>query len=105
MFIERGCRSDLTVKKFIRSFIKGMELLRSSQHLFGSVTYSLAAWTAHLLAIYLLFRAFGLDVPVTGAAAVMIINAVVLMVPVTPGNAGTFEVAVSTSLSAFAVGR
>ena len=35
----------------------------------------------------------------------MIINTVALMIPITPGNAGTFEVAVSTSLAAFQVGR
>ena len=95
----------ITLKKFIRSFTKGIELLRSSQHLFGSVTYSLAAWTVHILAIYFLFKAFDLEVPFAGAAVVMIINTIVLMVPITPGNAGTFEVAVSTSVAAFAVGR
>jgi len=35
----------------------------------------------------------------------MIVNTIVLLVPITPGNAGTFEVAVSTSLAAFSVGR
>ena len=95
----------ITVKKFIRSFTKGIEMLRSSQHLFGSLTYSISAWSVHILAIYFLFKAFGLDVPFTGAAVLMIINTIVLMVPITPGNAGTFEVAVSTSLAAFSVGR
>jgi len=36
---------------------------------------------------------------------VMIINTIALMVPITPGNAGTFEVAVSTSLAAFSVDK
>ncbi|MFH1302945.1 MAG: lysylphosphatidylglycerol synthase transmembrane domain-containing protein, partial [Planctomycetota bacterium] len=58
----------ITIKKFIRSFTKGIELLKSSQHLFGSIFYSLIAWTVHMLAIYLLFRAFDLEVPFTGAA-------------------------------------
>ena len=93
------------VLKFMRSFAKGIETLRSSQHFFGTFGYSLASWTAHTLVIYFLFKSFGLELPFAAAATVMIVNTLALMIPVTPGNAGTFEVAVSTSLSAFAVGR
>jgi uncharacterized protein (TIRG00374 family) len=93
----------ITIKKFIRSFSKGTEMLRSSQHLVSSMTYSLLSWSSHILAIYFLFKAFGFNVPFAGAAGLMIVNTVVLMVPITPGNAGTFEVAVSTSLKAFSV--
>ena len=95
----------ITVKKFMRSFTKGIELLRSSQHLAGSILYSLASWICHMFVIYALFKAFGLELPIAAAAAVMIINTIVLMVPITPGNAGTFEVAVSASLGAFSQGR
>lgn len=95
----------VSVKKFVRSFAKGIETLRSSQHFFGTFGYSLASWTAHTLVIYFLFLAFGFRLPFAAAATVMIINTLALMVPITPGNAGTFEVAVSTSLTAFAVGR
>ena len=35
----------------------------------------------------------------------MIINTLALMIPISPGNAGTFEFAVSTTLTAFAIGR
>ncbi|RKX29565.1 MAG: hypothetical protein DRP47_01400 [Candidatus Zixiibacteriota bacterium] len=93
------------VKKFIRSFCKGIELLRSSQHLAGSLSLSLLLWTAHMLVVFFLFKAFDLDLPLAAAAAVMIVNTLALMVPITPGNAGTFEVAVSTSLAAFSVNR
>jgi uncharacterized protein (TIRG00374 family) len=109
--LGRRCLRDrwpgayITVKKFIRSFIKGIELLRSSQHVFSSLAYSLLSWTAHMLAVWFLMLSFGFHLPFAAAAVVMIINTIVLMVPITPGNAGTFEVAVSTSLAAFSVGR
>lgn len=93
------------LKKFIRSFTQGIKLLRSSQHFFGSLFYSIVLWVAHVLAIYYLLMSFGLDLPIVAAASVMIINTLALMIPITPGNAGTFEVAVSTSLAAFSVGR
>ncbi|MDH4035287.1 MAG: flippase-like domain-containing protein, partial [candidate division Zixibacteria bacterium] len=60
---------------------------------------------AHTAVIYFLFLSFGLHLPFAAAAVVMIVNTLALLIPITPGNAGTFEVAVSTSLTAFAVGR
>ncbi len=105
LFRDRWPGFYVGVRKFIRSFAKGIELLRSSQHLLGSVAYSLLSWLLHMLVIYFLFRSFGFQLPLASAAAVMIINTLALMVPITPGNAGTFEVAVSTSLLAFSIGR
>jgi len=95
----------IAVKKFIRSFTKGIELLRSSQHLLGSLVFSLLSWTFHMLVIYFLFKSFGFGLPLAAAAAVMLINTVALAIPITPGNVGTFEVAVSTSLAAFSINR
>ena len=95
----------VTLKKGVRSFAKGIDLLRSSQHMVTSIILSLLAWTTHVMVIWLLYESFGLQLPIAAAAAVMIINTIVLMIPITPGNAGTFEIAVSTSLTAFSVGR
>jgi uncharacterized protein (TIRG00374 family) len=80
-------------------------MLKSSQHMLGSISLSLLAWILHTLSIYFLFKSFGFDLPVAAAATVMIINTIALMIPITPGNAGTFEIAVSRSLTAFAIGR
>lgn len=112
--LEEICRSGfrdrwpglyITIKKFLRSFAKGIELLRSSQDIAGTLFLSLASWAAHMLVIWFLFKSFGFSLPLAAAAVVMIVNTIVLLVPITPGNAGTFEVAVSTSLAAFSVGR
>jgi len=105
LFRARYPGVHIGILKFIRSFTKGIELLRSSQHLAGSLLYSLAAWLAHTMVVYFLLMSFGFDLPFAAAATVMIINTIALMVPITPGNAGTFELAVSSSLAAFAVGR
>jgi len=104
-FRNRWPGTYITIKKFIRSFTKGIDLLRSSQNALMSLTYSLLSWAAHMLAIYFLFKSFSFGLPPADAAALMIINSLALMIPITPGNAGTFEVAVSTSLVAFSVGR
>ena len=104
-FRERSPGLYITFKKFIRSFTKGTELLKSSQHMFAIIGFSLVSWVGHVLAIYFLFLSFGFKLSVATAAVVMIINTIILMVPITPGNSGTFELAVSLSLAAFSVGR
>ncbi|MEA2031862.1 MAG: lysylphosphatidylglycerol synthase transmembrane domain-containing protein [candidate division Zixibacteria bacterium] len=93
------------MRKFIRSFSKGIKLLRSSQHLAGSLSISLVFWSAHMLVVFFLFKAFGFELPLAAAATVMIVNTLALIIPITPGNVGTFEIAVSTSLAAFSVNR
>jgi glycosyltransferase 2 family protein len=94
----------VTLTKFLRSFTKGIQMLRSTSHFSQTLGISFALWAAHLLVIQFLFKSFGFDLTVAVAAAIMIINTIILMVPITPGNAGTFEVTVSTSLKAFSVG-
>lgn len=95
----------ISVKKFIRSFTKGIATLRSSQHFLGSLFYSLLGWTSHMFIIHFLLKSFGFELPLAASAVVMIINTLALMIPVTPGNAGTFEVAVTAGLAAFAVSK
>ena len=103
LFRNRWPGFYISVKKFMRSFTKGIELLRSSQNLAATLLLSIGYWAAHVFVVFFLFKSFGLGLPLAAAAVVMLINTLALMVPITPGNAGTFEVAVSTSLAAFSV--
>jgi uncharacterized protein (TIRG00374 family) len=91
----------ITLKKFSLSFTKGIALLRSSQYFFRTLAYSLAAWVTHVLVIYFLFESFGFELPLITAVVIMVINTVALMIPITPGNAGTFELVVVAPLLAF----
>ncbi len=95
----------IVIKKFVRSFTKGIELLKSTHHFSRSMLYSIVSWMSHTLVVYFLFKSFGLGLPFASAALVMVINTIAMMIPITPGNAGTFEVAVSTTLFAFSVPR
>lgn len=89
----------ISVKKFIRSFVKGIEMLKSSKYLVRSMIYSLLQWLTHILVIYFLMHSFGFGLSFPSAVAVMIMNQVAVMIPITPGNAGTFEVVVSNFLA------
>ena len=88
----------VVIRKFIRSFARGIDLLRSSQHLAGSLAYSIFSWLMHISVIFFLLKSFGVALPFATAAFIMLINTLALMVPLTPANAGTFEVAVSSTL-------
>jgi uncharacterized protein (TIRG00374 family) len=91
--------------KFSQSFTRGMTLLRSSRYFFRTLLYSLLSWTGHVFVIYFLFRAFGFDLPVISAIVIMLINTLALMVPITPGNFGTFELVVVAPLLALKIAK
>ncbi len=103
-FREKRPGLYIAIKKFIRSFTQGIKVLRSSQHVMVSMLFSLLSWAFHMLAIHFLLLSFGFKLYVATAAAIMVVNTIVLMVPITPGNAGTFEVSVSKALLLFSVG-
>ena len=93
----------ITLKKFSRSFTKGMAGLRTSSNVASSLGLSVGTWLAHAAMVYLLFRAFGFhtNLPLVAAFVILIVNTLALLVPLTPGNAGTFEFAVITTLRWF----
>lgn len=95
----------ITLKKFSLSLSRGVVALKSSAHLFRSLLFSIVVWVSHVITIYVLFLAFGIEVPMAAAVVVMVVNTLALLVPITPGNAGTFELVVVATLSGFAVGR
>jgi uncharacterized protein (TIRG00374 family) len=95
----------ITLKKFSYSFTRGIEMLRSSQYFLRTLLLSFGSWVSHVFVIYFLIKSFGLDLPLISAVVIMVINTVALMIPITPGNAGTFELAVVAALMAFKIAK
>ncbi len=93
----------ITLKKFSLSFTKGIALLRSTQYFFRTFFLSLGAWGSQILVVHFLFKAFGFQLPLITAVVIMVINILALLIPITPGNAGTFELAVMAPLLAFRI--
>jgi len=93
----------ITLKKFSYSFTRGIDLLHSGHYFLRTLFLSLLAWFSHVIVIYCLFRSFGFDLPLASAVVVMVINTLALLVPITPGNAGTFELVVAAALMAFKI--
>ena len=95
----------ITVKKFSHSFATGVTALKSSTRMATSLSLSILGWILHGAMVYLLFQAFGFDLPFAASFVILVINTLLLMIPITPGNAGTFEIIVITALKWFGINR
>ncbi len=109
-FIKRTCRSRwpgvyITIKRFSVSFSRGVNALKSTKHLVRSIALSMFIWGTQAFMIILLFHAFGLKLSPATALVVVIVNTLGLLFPITPGNAGTFELLVVATLSTFGVAK
>jgi len=85
------------------SFLAGLRMLRSGRALLWSVLLSLGSWLAHALAVFSLLYAFRFELPFWGALIILIVNTIVIMVPISPGNLGTFQFACIFGLSFFGI--
>ncbi|MFH2036221.1 MAG: lysylphosphatidylglycerol synthase transmembrane domain-containing protein [Candidatus Zixiibacteriota bacterium] len=95
----------ITLKKFANSFTQGIELLKSVKYFSRTMFLTMFSWVAHIYIAYFLFKAFGFELPLILAVVIMVINSLALMIPITPGNAGTFELAVMATLTAFHIAK
>jgi peptidoglycan/xylan/chitin deacetylase (PgdA/CDA1 family)/uncharacterized membrane protein YbhN (UPF0104 family) len=103
-------RPDESVARSWRSFLRsadaiahemsrGQRLLRDPARTLRSLGGGLLSWVAQVLGIWLTLRAFGIDHHALGASAVVFLASnVVGLIPVTPGNVLTFQLAVAAAL-------
>lgn len=87
------------------SFISGLTMLKSARHLIAVVLLSVLSWLAHALIVLFLLRSFGFDFALWAAMVILIVNTLAIMVPVTPGNIGTFQFACIVGLAFFGISR
>jgi uncharacterized membrane protein YbhN (UPF0104 family) len=73
--------------EMVRAFV----VIRDVRNMTIFVVWSVIYWTANGLGVYILARAFGLDLSVIGAFATMGVCAVGIMLPNSPGLVGQFQ--------------
>lgn len=83
------------------SFLAGLDMLTSTRHLLVVLFFSIASWIAHAFIVLALLHMFGFDFPLWAAMVILIINTLAIMIPLTPGNIGTFQVACIIGLGFF----
>lgn len=85
------------------NFSEGLSALRSLKHVTAAFFLSVASWVGNLAVISMLLYAFGISLPTGAALVLMVINAMLMIVPITPGNIGTYQVACVVGLTIFDV--
>ncbi len=99
----RSPKVYLIIKKFLRSFNDGISVIKSTDKLFVISLNTFLAWGCHVGAVFFLFYLFNFDLPIWAAVVVIIVNYLALMIPITPGNLGSFQLAVVASLNVFSI--
>ncbi len=91
------------LQKWTTSMSQGIAAVRSSRGVFTLAFYSALVWFFHIGVCVMLIKAFGLKAPFWAGAVVVIINSFLLLIPISPGNLGSFQITVITALSFFDV--
>ncbi len=79
------------IRNVSHSFADALDMLKSTKHTLLSALYSLGVWVSHVLVIYFIIIALGINMPPGGALVILAVNSLLLMFPITPGNLGTFQ--------------
>lgn len=93
------------LSRLFSSFRDGLSSLKKAKYLLTVLFFSVLSWTCQAGVIYSLNFAFGLSLPPYAAVLIMIVNTVAIMIPVTPGNLGIFQLATIFSLGLFGISK
>lgn len=84
-------------------FAEGLEMIRSLRLLVIAILLNLFGWGVDLLIYWSYGQAFGLDLPLAAYLSVTVVIALITVFPITFGNIGTYELAILSVLSLYAV--
>ena len=91
--------------EMLRSFAKGLGVLRSPGHFIAIFGWALALWIVQALAFWIGFKSVGIEVPFAAALVVQGAIVVAVTVPAAPGFFGLFEAAAALSLPLYGVSK
>jgi len=95
------------VKVILLSFLDGLEILRSTRHIFKLVIPTILIWIFALLQCYAVLSAFGVSYGILTMFVIITVNMVLvsfaLTIPSAPGFVGTFHAAAKEGLSIFSI--
>lgn len=95
--LPKGLRRPLV--DALEAFLRGLAVLRSPKLVAITTLQSLALWLFNAVGFYLGFKAFGIDVPFSGALLLQSVIALAVSIPSGPGFFGLFEYAAAVVLS------
>lgn len=87
----------------IQRFVDGFKVIANCRYLLLAGLFSVLFWLIDALSIYLLLRAFHLELPLISAFVIMLILLVGIVIPTAPGFIGNWHFACVVGLSLFDV--
>jgi uncharacterized protein (TIRG00374 family) len=93
------------VNRLISHFIEGFQIMVDPKLLIRVTGLSIIIWLVDVMAIYLLFLAFGFHLPVPAAFVLMIILLIGIAIPAAPGFIGNWHYFCILGLSLYSVPR
>jgi len=84
-------------------FADGLEMIRRPHLLTIEILLNLFGWGVDVLIFWAYGEAFGLDLPLAAYLSVTVVIALITVFPITFGNIGTYEIAILSVLSLYAV--
>jgi glycosyltransferase 2 family protein len=82
---------------------EGLGILRAPVPAASATLYQTVAWLAQLLAVFATMRAFGLGLPLSAAALVLVLVNLAILFPVWPGNVGLLQATIAVPLAAYGI--
>jgi uncharacterized protein (TIRG00374 family) len=93
-----------TIARAVPEFLDGLVAMREPKRTMRVIAVSFPAWLAEALMYWFFGRAFGLDLAFDRFIVIMITANLVVALPITPWNLGTYEVALQSVIVALGVG-
>ena len=94
-----------TASSMIHHFIDGFQVIADVKMLLYLLMLSAIVWLVDVAAIYALLSAFGFDLPILAAFAIMVILIAGIAIPTAPGFIGNWHYACILGLSLFGVAK
>jgi glycosyltransferase 2 family protein len=103
----RGHRASLddagTVRRVLTMARQGLAVMRSPVPAAAAACFQCIGWFLQLLAVWVVTKAFDMDVPLPAAAVVLLLMNVATIFPLWPGNVGLLQAAVALPLVRYGV--
>jgi len=102
-FLPASARGKL--KNILYSFAEGLQVLKNRSHLIMVIIFSVVVWLVVASAFEFAIIAFDLKLPIYAAFVLMVILALGVMIPSSPGFVGTYHYLCIVSLALFAISK
>ena len=98
-------RFESRIVKLVEHGVGGLAVLRDTRRFVAVLSWAVAHWFVHALALFICFRAVGIDVPFSAALFLQGVLGLGVAIPSSPGFFGVFELSAVLGLGVYGVPR